>query len=210
MGSFCAYVILHNFTGGVYIGSTGDFYQRRHQHLSNLKYNKHPNRHLQQAYNFDPTISFTEYMATSREEAYSIEQRLVNEAISVGKTVFNVGVVNVVAPGQGVIPSEETRRKIGLANTGRNLGGTLSEEHKQKISESRIGMTFSDEHRMRLSEAHKGQKPSNVKPVVIQGVTYDSYSSAAEALGMKMATVRQRCLSQSPQFTDWTLQSKEY
>lgn len=209
MGQPSAYVIQHNVTGGVYIGSTEDFYSRRHQHLSNLKYNKHPNPHLQRAYSFDDGLTFTEHPVNNRDEAYDLEQRLVNDAIARGMTVFNIGVQNVRSPGLGVIPSEEHRRKIGDANRGRYVGIPLSPEHRQKIATANLGKTASDETRRNQSLAHQGQIPGNAISVTISGVTYSSYQRAADALGMKMATVRQRCLSTSPRFIDWTNQPSE-
>lgn len=68
--------------------------------------------------------------------------------------------------------SEESRRKIGIAGTGRRLSDTaklklsifnkgkkLTEEHKLKLSRAKKGIRFSDEHIRNLSLAHKG-KPS--------------------------------------------------
>lgn len=49
--------------------------------------------------------------------------------------------------------SEEHRRKISLANTGRKL--TI--ETRKKLSESRKGIKFSDEHKKKISEANKGR-----------------------------------------------------
>ena len=55
----------------------------------------------------------------------------------------------------------ETKRKIGLANSGRvsKLKGTKrSEEFKAKIKKSRQGQIFTVETRKKMSDAHKGEK----------------------------------------------------
>ena len=53
--------------------------------------------------------------------------------------------------------SEETKKKISEANTGKHF----SEEHKRKMSEAKIGITFSEEHKKKLSEALSGEKNPN-------------------------------------------------
>ena len=82
----------------------------------------------------------------------------------------------------GVKQSEETKRKIGEKNKGKNpyagkteeemvtIGRKMSESHKgikrseetkQKISESSKGKKMSDEAKIKMSESHKGQIPWN-------------------------------------------------
>lgn len=51
-----------------------------------------------------------------------------------------------------------------IALGGRNggsFGRKLSEEHKKKISESRIGIVFSDDHKNKISKAHIGKTITN-------------------------------------------------
>lgn len=51
-----------------------------------------------------------------------------------------------------------------IALGGRNggsFGRKLSEEHKKKISESRIGIVFSEEHKNKISKAHVGKTMTN-------------------------------------------------
>lgn len=70
----------------------------------------------------------------------------------------------------GWIVSEETKRKISKANTGRThteetkrnmseaqKGKILTEETRKKMSEANKGKIFTEETRRRLSEAHKGK-----------------------------------------------------
>ena len=57
--------------------------------------------------------------------------------------------------------SDETRRKMSLANKGRtpyNKGKHLSEEQKRKIGEGNKGKTMSEEARRKISEAIGGKK----------------------------------------------------
>lgn len=51
--------------------------------------------------------------------------------------------------------------KIAEANTGENhynFGGTLTDEHKEKISKSLLGINRSEETKKKMSEAKKGRK----------------------------------------------------
>lgn len=54
-------------------------------------------------------------------------------------------------------PSEETKRKIGLANSVALKGKKLTIIHKEKIKKSLIGRVISEEWKKRISEGHKGK-----------------------------------------------------
>ena len=54
--------------------------------------------------------------------------------------------------------SEETKRKIGLANSIALKGRKMSEETKRKQSEVHKGVKFTDEHRKNISESAKRSK----------------------------------------------------
>jgi len=68
---------------------------------------------------------------------------------------------------KGCYRSEETRRKLSVSNKGKHFG-TLSSEHKLKISEAIKGVKHpmygehhSEESRRKMSEVKKGKYPSN-------------------------------------------------
>jgi hypothetical protein len=50
--------------------------------------------------------------------------------------------------------SDETRRKMSIANKGK----VLSEEHKEKIGQANKGKPLTEEHKRKLSEANKNKK----------------------------------------------------
>lgn len=56
------------------------------------------------------------------------------------------------SPNKGKYHSEETRKKISDSHKGKHL----SDEHRQKLSESLKGRTFSEETIKKLSKSHKG------------------------------------------------------
>jgi len=92
----------------------------------------------------------------SWEAACELEKKLIMEY---GRRDNNTGIlVNMTDGGEGTpgivrIISEETKQKI--SNTLR--GNTLSTETKKKISEALKGKIVSEETRMKLSKANKGQ-----------------------------------------------------
>jgi len=63
----------------------------------------------------------------------------------------------------GRVCSASTRTKISAAAIGhsRNKGKKLSEDHKKKISESRIGKPLSEETKEKLSKINKGKQRSD-------------------------------------------------
>jgi len=64
------------------------------------------------------------------------------------------GGYNLTTGGSGGIPSEETKKKISEANTGKKH----TEETKKKIRESKIGNILSEETKKKISESHTGEK----------------------------------------------------
>jgi hypothetical protein len=60
---------------------------------------------------------------------------------------------------KGKICSEETRRKIGKSNIGKNTG-PLSEEHRQRIGEGLKDRILSIEHKKKIGEGNKGKTRS--------------------------------------------------
>ena len=58
--------------------------------------------------------------------------------------------------------SEETKRKIGLANAISNKGKHHTEEQKQKIRDKLKGRVFSKESKLKMSLAQKGIKRNSL------------------------------------------------
>ncbi len=122
-----------------YIGSATDIRWRWCQHRWHLSRNRHPNSHLQRAWNKYGAEAFTIEVleTTSRDELIAAEQRHLDAAFA----------------------AYPERLYNQLRTAGSTIGFPASEERKRKISEANRGRIFTDEHRRRLSEAHRGQRP---------------------------------------------------
>jgi group I intron endonuclease len=139
------YKITNSVNGKVYIGSTfckGGFKRRWIVHKSGLKRGKHPNKHLQSAWNkygefvfiFELIEIITDYtILLEREQYYIDSHQSFNDKIG-----YNIS-KNASAPMLGRSHTEESKKKIGKASEGNTyaLGYKASDETKAKMSKSR-------------------------------------------------------------------------
>ena len=143
------YIKTHNITGLKYLGYTSK---------DPIKYRgsgKHWLRHINK-HGYDVT-TIVLYETPYKEEIR--EQGLYYSDL--WNIVYSNNYANLVPEsGDGVIPTEETRRKIGEANK----GNTHTEEAKKKIGEASIGNTHTlgrnhtEEAKKKMSYAMKGRK----------------------------------------------------
>ena len=93
--------------------------------------------------------------------------------------------------------SEETRKNLSLAATGR----ILTEEDKKKISSSRQGIKLSDEIRAKISAAAISLKgvPVIIKNIItLEVIEYTSLTEAAKAIGVSRTAVKKAIISEKP------------
>lgn len=204
------YLMYQEGTRMVYIGSSGMPGLRTSRHMTLLKGNRHDNPVFQALYNENPNFYCVYYTVGSREEAYTLEQALVDYYHPTGKLI-NIG-LDVKAPNRGRIASAETREKQRLAK----LGVARSDDAKRRVSEGMIGRVQSDETRKLLSIAKKGKpQPEHIaemcrernrlrsKPVSINGVEYPSIREASRELGVSRDIVKTRIRTSNPKWVDW-------
>jgi hypothetical protein len=81
-------------------------------------------------------------------------------------------------------------------------GKTHTDEHKLKLKE--LGSKpKSEEHKRKISETLKGNKPGNMRKIIINDFSYESLSEAARQLGLPLSTVKNRLKSNSKKFINW-------
>lgn len=204
------YLIYQEDTRMVYVGSSGMPGLRTSRHLTLLRGGRHENPVFQKLFNTNPNFYFVYYTVDTREDAYKLEQSLVDYYAGTGKLI-NIG-MDVLAPNRGKVASAETREKQRIAK----LGVARSEEAKQRVSEGMIGRVQSEETRQKLSDAKKGKpQPDHIaelcrernrlrsKPVSIDGVVYPSVREASRQLNVKRDTVKTRLRTSNPTWVNW-------
>ena len=120
-----------------------------------------PNYHgsgviIKNIYRKRPETLKEEYIKTcySEEEMCSDEQYYINFYDTLWPNGYNL-----TEGGDGVLPSDETRRKMSESHKGKpphNKGIPMSEETKKKLSEAiKEKFIYDEEYRRKISEAHK-------------------------------------------------------
>jgi len=155
-----------------YIGSAVDLMARKHLHYYQLRRDKHCNRHLQRSWSKYGEGSFKfsvievvndRNMLIEREQFWFDSQN----------PEFNI--CKVAGSSLGCTYSEETKKKLSIANKGNQkwLGRKHSEETKKKIGEknrgskARVGKPHSEETKEKIREARKGTKHTRESKIKI-------------------------------------------
>lgn len=184
------YKIENIITGKFYIGSSKNITIRWQEHIRNLSKGCHLNNHLQFAWNKYGAESFSFIVLEYCEIDFIIEREQYYldfyEAVEKGYNILRVAGSSPEIRSQRISESkldhsvsEDTRRKISLANTGkvrtdemkeranvtRKRGFKRSEEIKRKISESKQGHPVSDETREKISKARLSMSEERKKEV---------------------------------------------
>ena len=187
MENIGTYVITHLNSGVFYVGSSEDIIQRERGHRHLLNVNKHGSDKLQTVYNEDNYICFDYKLTNTRDEAYDLEQGIINRnkgnllmaniAIDVRFATKGLPVSDKVKimhsiSSTGRKHTQETKDKIALSKIGKcsdsrkehlqklanaQRGVPLSEEHKRKVGEASKGRVLSEEHKAKISLSSKGK-----------------------------------------------------
>ena len=160
------YKITNTVNGKFYIGKAINITKRLYQHKTDLKNNRHINKHMQASYNkygiscftFKPIIYCDEILLNDYERDLIYLSESYNNSIGYNKTFG----------GEGSKLTEETKAKISNSHK----GILHSEESKKKMSLSRMGKKWdiskprktqvrkplSLETRIKISNKLKGNK----------------------------------------------------
>lgn len=163
------YLIRNIVNGKVYVGSTCSshgFIARFASHRYELRNNKHPNKHLQHAWNkygensFEFTIleECNDDMLIIREKSWTIYHDSFNPDKG-----YNIRDVEERSSGmKGRHQSKEFKEVKRIAWLGKNNPNKngMTKEHRQKLSMAKIGIKrkpFTKETKLKLSNALKGR-----------------------------------------------------
>lgn len=162
------YSITNLQTGKIYYGSSNAIEARWRNHKSKLLKGKHPNPHLQSSWNKygEQFFVFSVVEEIPSEQLQKVEQCYLDWCKLFSFCSYNIG-YDAECPTRGIKfgpPSEEHRRKIGMANSGVNsvnYGKKLSEETRQRMSRAKKGIpkpSRTEEHKRKLGLVNKGDK----------------------------------------------------
>lgn len=177
------YTITHPKSGLFYIGSTGNYLQRKWHHENRLRHNIHRNHKLQIAFNQDPCLTWDFNECSTVEEARLLERQLIQgnaHSMDIANHQFVCG------------HSEETKLKMSKAL----IGTVHSDATREKMSVTRTGQTKTQEWHNQIMESVR-------KKVSINGVEYESMTEASRQLGVPLHVVRYRLKSDSNKYAGW-------
>lgn len=79
-------------------------------------------------------------------------------------------------------------------------GKTHKPEVIQKLKESN-SKPKSEEHKQKISQTLKGNKPGNMRKIIVEGTEYESLSEGARKIGIPTSTIKNRL--KSPKFDNY-------
>jgi len=155
------YFITNIVNGNKYIGSSVNVTRRWHDHVLDLRNNRHNNKHLQAAWNKYGAGSFAFSMLCFCEKPQLLVKE--QEFLENCNPEYNIA-KDASAPMLGRRHTAEARAKISLSKQGvnnPNFGKQLPPEIKAKIRVVRIGAIHSDATKQKMSDACVGEKNHN-------------------------------------------------
>lgn len=167
------YSITNSINNKMYIGSAKDFEQRKMKHLSLLRLNKHPNIHLQRAFNLsgESNFSFDIVELCSEEDLIIREQYYID--LFGYDNLYNI--CRIAGNTLGRKLSEDAKSRISNANKGNKawLGKRHNQVTKNVISNKKTKYHF----------VVQSNKDKNVIG------TYSSVNDAADKTGIPYGSI---------------------
>lgn len=223
-----AYLILHLESGKVYCGSTGDINWREYQHRISLAGNYHTVKKLQELFNSNNNIEFFLILVNDREEAFDLEQWLLDR-------YWNSGILLNTHPearsprGRKHSPEINLIRGESVSLTrnsfefrdkyfrkifieGEIFHGIGLAADYFKLNASTIHRRLNNKRRFKnwyyLDSGPKEMEKivSREKPVLIEGLQYPSINEAARQLNLLPGFIHSRI--KSKHFKEWTYVQK--
>lgn len=146
------YMILAKDHSKGYVGSTKDLRRRGLTHNRQLREGKHYNKQLQQLYdNYKGDLKFEATPALDVEEAMRLEQLILDVNVDT-PWLCNIN-TNANQCGKPYVPNPETVERIRQLR----IGQTVSQEHRDAISETLTGRKLSPEHAAKTKVAALGR-----------------------------------------------------
>ncbi len=196
---WCLYTVVNQVNGKQYIGISSRVARRWVEHKSG-----HGSKLIYQAikkYGLD-ALKFDIFCEGCEENIKKLEVAMIEKYNTLAP-----GGYNLTKGGEGSLgwkPSKETRKKMSAAHSGEknhNFGKKHSEETRRKISEKAKGRKNPSRNLMNLELT--GAANPRARRVLVEGVEYSCMKYAAEAIGIKPSTLRQRMTRYGRRKTGW-------
>lgn len=140
------YKIVNTATGQCYVGQSQRMKKRLKEHFRLLRWNKHPNSRLQNAYNKYGNENFYGAIEIECEDTEDLdlleEQFIRGDAWFDTPTVYNIADF-AKAPMRGKTHSEEVREKIRLGRRGCSFD-FQSQSYRDTLSKAHMARLFAD------------------------------------------------------------------
>lgn len=217
------YKITNSENDHFYIGSSVNLTRRKSRHFSELRNNKHNNKHLQAAWNKYGELAFSFLvveLVENFDQLHIAEDRWLKGHVgasycyNIGMAAISpmLGLSGLLSPTYGYQHTPEAKAKISAAGKGREV----SQETRAKRSAKLKGRVISQEQREQISKTLSGEgnfwygkersdefKAKIRKAVVVTDQTgketvYDSIQLLRNALQLKPTTVNRALKSGSP------------
>jgi group I intron endonuclease len=140
------YKLVNTATGQCYVGQSQQVKKRIKEHFRLLRWNKHPNQHLQHAYNkygADKFVGEVEVECEHPDQLDALEQAfLTGDAWFDEPVVYNIADF-AKAPMRGKTHSEEVRQKIRLGRRASTFDYS-SPEYRKTLSDAQMARFHAD------------------------------------------------------------------
>lgn len=186
------YAIENLINGILYIGSTYNLSGRKGTHIHELRNNKHPNGHLQNAFNKygEDNFEFKVLLYCEKDELLRYEQGLLDSYRAKGTLLYNIRVN--AENNAGFTHSEETKRQISntLIEKGIHKGKDNPMYGMSGDKNPFYGKTHSEETRKYLSEINTGKHISEEVKQILSVKCGGENSAGAKLTNEKVIEIR--------------------
>lgn len=192
------YIIVNTVNSKVYVGSSVDVGKRRSSHFRSLDKNKHPNKHLQSAYNKYSKDAFAMHLLEYVDDESNLlerEQYWINTTKSYDR---NVGYNNSPSAfnSLGVKHSEESKKIRSISSVGEN-NPMFGKKHKEET------LKLMSDNRGKTSVFQYDLKGNFIKEWI------DGATEAQEIKGFSRNCIYQCCIHKNKQHKGYIWVTKE-
>lgn len=141
-----------------YIGSAINLNKRKHNHLSDLRLNKHRNKHLQSSYNKhgEDKFEFTVLCECIYNELIKLEQKFIDDL----NPEYNI--CKVAGSQLGMRRTNESRQRMREAQLGKKQPKEVIEKRMRKIRKPVVQLTEDGEFVQEFDSAKKAADALNI------------------------------------------------